>query len=72
MKLGLVTIDANLRTPWDMTAQASACVAKSSHISAVCRIELEEDKVNVWAPIDIDAYVRVPGNGAKSLTPDIA
>lgn len=25
------------------------------------RIELEEDKVNVWAPIDIDAYVRVPG-----------
>lgn len=22
------------------------------------RIELEEDKVNVWAPIDIDAYVR--------------
>jgi len=25
------------------------------------RIELEEDKVNVWAPIDIDAYVRAPG-----------
>jgi G3E family GTPase len=25
------------------------------------RIELLEDKVNVWAPIDIDAYVRVPG-----------
>jgi len=25
------------------------------------RIELEEDKVNVWAPIDIDAYVRLPG-----------
>jgi G3E family GTPase len=24
------------------------------------RIELIDDKVNVWAPIDIDAYVRVP------------
>jgi len=26
------------------------------------RIELDEDKVNVWAPIDIDAYVRKPGS----------
>jgi len=27
------------------------------------RVELDEDKVNVWAPIDIDAYVRAPGSG---------
>jgi len=29
------------------------------------RIELEDDKTNVWAPIDIDAYVRAPGSAAN-------
>ena len=31
------------------------------------RIQLNNDaKVNVWAPIDIDAYVRAPGSGGKA------
>ena len=43
MKLSLVTIDANMKSPWDLTMEAASCVVKLKHISATCKVELEEE-----------------------------
>ena len=43
LKISLVTMDAPVVCPWDLTVQASRYVSKLSHISAVCRLELHEE-----------------------------
>ena len=43
LKISLVTMDAPVNCPWDLTSQCSKYISKLSHISAVCHISFEEE-----------------------------
>lgn len=43
LKISLVTMDSGVKLPWDLTLQMCRYVTKLSHVSAGCRISLEEE-----------------------------
>ena len=43
MKISLVTLDAPIQCPWDLTRQCSRYITKLTHVSMVCRLTLEEE-----------------------------
>jgi len=43
LKISLVTIDSGVSLPWDLTLQCARYINKLSHVSASCRISLEEE-----------------------------
>lgn len=43
LKISLVTIDSGVKLPWDLTLQCARYIIKLSHVSASCRISLEEE-----------------------------
>ena len=43
LKVALVTMGCGEQMPWDLTRELAAYIQKSSHVSATCRISLEEE-----------------------------
>jgi hypothetical protein len=43
LKIAIVTVDSGVELPFDLTLQAARYAVKLSHVSAACRISLEEE-----------------------------
>ena len=43
LRISLVTIDSPVQCPWDLTKECSRYISKLSHVSAICRLRLDEE-----------------------------